>query len=187
MLTILYATQKRRLRERLLRFSSRLRSVFWFSKKKFGSYPQTRQSGYFSESDMIFFSVNPGETPIQNDIFPKETTPTECKRVIFFNWCSFFSFWNEKYRKSISLMKNPPFVKWKISVFIKNQIQKKTFSASCPKCDSLVSHFRFYYLYAEGQKASPLVSSDHKPTQSNLRLCVSSSKIYRARKKGALL
>ena len=43
------------------------------------------KSGYFSESDMIFFSTDSHENPIQNDIFPAETTPTECKRVIFFN------------------------------------------------------------------------------------------------------
>lgn len=58
---------------------------FDFLRKSSVVTPKLCKSGYFSESDMIFFSVNPGETPIQNDIFPKETTPTECKRVIFFN------------------------------------------------------------------------------------------------------
>lgn len=155
MLTILYATQKRRLRERLLRFSSRLRSVFWFSKKKFGSYPQTRQSGYFSESDMIFFSVNPGETPIQNDIFPKETTPTECKRVIFFNWCSFFSFWNEKYRKSISFMKNTHFCKVKnIRFYQKSDLVKYIFCVM-PQMRQLSVAFSFLLFVRRGAKSKP--------------------------------
>jgi hypothetical protein len=34
---------------------------------------------------MIFFIVNPLETPYKNDIFPPKTTPYMYKRVIVFN------------------------------------------------------------------------------------------------------
>lgn len=43
------------------------------------------KSKYFSKSDVIFFSMNPSDSLGKNDIFPEETTLTECKWVIFFN------------------------------------------------------------------------------------------------------